>query len=321
MTDLSLSIVNANSRELLLSCLETVHAGLTADVEVEIVVLDNASDDGSVEAVRKRFPDVRVIEQRFRAGFGANHNTIIRATTGRYVYVLNEDTESEDWGFARIVAEMDANPRTAALGPRIVDPEGRPQHSAWRFPSPAVALLGLPTLGRVGIAQSRGERPRAVDWVTGAAFVLRRETLEQVGLFDESFFMYFEEVDLCLRLRRAGWDVRYFPAVTVVHHESLFRAHIPEHRINEIWRGRRRYWSKHHSAAGARVAALATGCQYLGSAGIGLLRRDSVYRGTMWQHARNAWRSDGAGLRELAEEWNRRAGVGDHSSRGPNEPI
>jgi N-acetylglucosaminyl-diphospho-decaprenol L-rhamnosyltransferase len=321
VADLSLSIVNTNNRELLLACLETVQAGLGVDVAVEVVVLDNASDDGSVEAVRKRFPDVRLIAQGFRAGYGANHNTVIRATSGRYVYVLNEDTESEDWGFERIVAEMDAHPRVGALGPRIVDPNGRPQRSAWRFPSPAVALLGLPTLGRLGIAQSNGGRSRSVDWVMGAALVLRREALEEVGLFDESFFIYFEEVDLCLRLHGAGWGVRYLPDLTVVHHESQFSAKIPERRINEIWRGRRRYWSKHHSAAGARVAALATGCQYLGSAGIGLLRRDADYRRMMWQHARNAWRSDGAGLRELAEEWNRRAGAAEDGSRAPREPL
>src|SRR5205814_2192448 len=89
---------------------------------VEIVVLDNASEDGSVDAVRERFPDVRVIAQEFRAGFGANHNTVIRATAGRYVYVLNEDTTSDDWAFARLAAHLDTNPRIAALGPRVVYP-------------------------------------------------------------------------------------------------------------------------------------------------------------------------------------------------------
>src|SRR6266566_4125311 len=96
--DLSVSIVNTNSRELLLACLESL-----AGTDEEVVVLDNASEDGSAAAVRERFPDVRVIEQRHRAGFGANHNTVIRATTGRYVFVLNEDTTSDDWGFDRMV--------------------------------------------------------------------------------------------------------------------------------------------------------------------------------------------------------------------------
>src|SRR5207344_1682517 len=99
-------------------------------------------------------------------------------------------------------------------------------------------------------------------WVMGAALVLRREALDQVGLFDEDFFLYSEEVDLQTRLRRAGWETHYFPELTVVHHESQFSAGIPERRINEMWRSRHRYWQKHHSRMGARVAALAIGSQY-----------------------------------------------------------
>src|SRR5204862_3358270 len=126
--------------------------------------------------------------QPFRAGFAANHNTVIRATDSRYVYVLNEDTTSADWGVAQMVAFLDANPRVAGLGPRLVYPNGRHQSSAWRFPSPAVSVLGVPTLGRVGIVQSTGERSHRVDWAMGAALLLRRDALEEVGLFDEDFF-------------------------------------------------------------------------------------------------------------------------------------
>ena len=213
-------------------------------------MLDNASEDGSAAAVRERFPDVRVIEQRHRAGFGANHNTVIRATTGRYVFVLNEDTTSEDWGFERMVAHLDANPRVAALGPRLVYPDGRLQDSAWRFPSPATAALGLLTLGRAGIVQSGGTETRDVDWAMAAALLVRREALDEVGLFDEEFFIYSEETDLSRRLRRAGWRTQYFPSVTVVHHESQFSAGIPERRINEMWRGRHRYWRQAPLRAG-----------------------------------------------------------------------
>lgn len=286
-----------------------MQGSLTGDVNVEVIVLDNASQDGSADAVRRQFPGVRVIAQDFRAGFGANHNTVIRATRGRYVYVLNEDTVSDDWGFARLVSEIDAHPRVAALGPRLVYPDGRQQDSAWRFPTPLVTMLGVPTLGKVGVTQSRGKRPRQVDWVMGAALLLRRQALDVVGLFDESFFIYFEEVDLCLRLHRAGWEVRYFPKVTVVHHESQFSADVPERRINEMWRGRHRYWRKHHSAVGARLAGLATGVQYMGAAAGGVILRDAAYRARMRLHARNSWRVDGPGLREVAEEWNRSLGA------------
>jgi N-acetylglucosaminyl-diphospho-decaprenol L-rhamnosyltransferase len=311
LTDITVSIVNTNGRELLLACLESLRRSVTNDVDVEIVVLDNASEDGSAAAVRERFPEVRVIAQPFRAGFPANHNTVIRSTSGRYVFVLNEDTSSEDWGLARLVSEMDAHPTIAALGPKLVYPDGRRQPSAWRFPTPAVSLLGVPTLGRIGITQSNGVHPRSVDWVMASAILLRRRAVSEVGLFDTSFFIYFEEVDLCLRLRRAGWDVRYFPDVTVVHHESQSSATIPERRINEMWRGRHRYWRKHHGQVGARIAALATGAQYLGAAVAGFGRRSAAYRAQMRLHARNAWRVAGPGLREAAEEWNRRSAAID----------
>jgi GT2 family glycosyltransferase len=302
LTDLSVSIVNTNSRELLLACLASL-----AGAGGEIVVLDNASEDGSADAVRKRFPDVRVIRQDFRAGFAANHNTVIRATSGRYVYVLNEDTTSEDWGFDGLVAHLEANPRLAALGPELLYPDGRRQDSAWRFPTPFVSALGLPTLGKVGVKQSRGEAIREVDWVMGAALLLRREALDEVGLFDEEFFLYSEEVDLQLRLRRAGWKVEYFPQVSVVHHESQFSAGIPERRINEMWRSRHRYWRKHHSAAGARIAAVSTGAQYAARAAVSpLARADRSVTSRMLLHARDAWRVRGPGLRELADDWNGR---------------
>jgi GT2 family glycosyltransferase len=301
LTDLSVSIVNTGSRELLLACLETLPRG------ADVVVLDNASEDGSADAVRERFPGVRVIAQTYRAGFGANHNTVIRATEGRYVYVLNEDTTADDWAFDRLVAYLDANPRVAALGPRLVYPDGRRQDSAWRFPTPLVSALGLLTVGKLGVKQSRGERAHKVDWVMGAALVLRRDALDEVGEFDEDFFLYSEEVDLQFRLREAGWEVHYFPEATVVHHESQFSAEIPERRINEMWRSRHRYWRKHHGNVGARVAALATGGQYAVRAAVAPLARRSPQR--MLLHARDSWRVSGPGLRELADEWNARVGT------------
>ena len=205
-----------------------------------------------------------------------------------------------------MTAYLDAHPRVAALGPRLLYPDGRLQDSAWRFPTPIVSTLALATLGKVGITQSHGDAPRAVDWVMGAAVVLRREALEEVGLFDEDFFLYSEEVDLQARLHRAGWEVHYFPAVTVVHHESQFSAEIPERRINEMWRSRHRYWRKHHGGLGARVAALATGAQYAVRAVGAPLAQQNPRR--MLLHARDSWRVSGPGLRELADEWDGRVG-------------
>jgi GT2 family glycosyltransferase len=144
--------------------------------------------------------------------------------------------------------------------------------------------------------------------------MLRREALDEVGLFDEQFFVYSEETDLCRRLRDAGWRVQYMPEVTVVHHESQFSAGIPERRINEMWRARHRYWRKHHSPAGARVAAVATGAQYAARAALaGVLRRDDPGFGArMRLHARDSLRVRGPGLRELADAFNREAGDAAH---------
>src|SRR5205823_13335282 len=123
-----------------------------------------------------------------RAGFGVSHTPLITGTGGRYVSVRNEDTTAGDWAFDRILAYLDAHPRVAALGPRLVYPDGRLQDSAWRFPTPLVSTFGLLTIGKVGVTQSGGDAPRTVDWVMGAAVVLRREALEEVGVFDEDFF-------------------------------------------------------------------------------------------------------------------------------------
>ena len=258
-----------------------------------------------------------MIAQRHRAGFGANHNTVIRATRGRYVYVLNEDATVEPGSFERLVAYMDSHPEVGAAGPHIRYPDGRHQPSAWRFPSPATAALGTLTLSRVGIEQSRGDEPRRVDWAMGCALLVRREALDRIGLFDESFFIYSEETDLCRRLADAGYETHFLPQVTVFHHVSQFSAEVPERRINEEWRSRARYWRKHHSPLAARGTALLTGLQYAARAAVGEavlhlpegrrpVRIDPAAPARFRLHARNAWAGvRGPGLREYAEEWNR----------------
>ncbi len=306
MSDLTVSIVNHNGRETLLPLL----AALEGE---EVVVLDNASEDGSVAAVRKRFPDVRVIEQDFRAGFGANHNRVIQETSGDFVLLLSHDAEPQAGAVATLHAFAEGRPRAALVAPRLRYPDGRPQTSAWRFPSPTVAALSTFTLGRGGVVQSKGAEARRVDWAMGAALLLRREALDEVGLFDEGYFMYSEETDLCLRLAEAGWERWYVPAATVIHHDTVMRAEMPRERIAEEWRSRRRYWREHHSAAGVRVAEAATGLQYEARAWISAVanrvRPGSYDRGfpaRMRLHAHSAWRGpEGPGLRELAENWNR----------------
>ena len=319
--DVTVAIVNTSSRDLLLACLESLENDPSRRVSAAIFVLDNASDDDSVQRVRERYPGVHVVEQRYRAGFGANQNAVIEGTSSRYVYLLNEDTVSEPGSLDVLVEYMDAHPQVGVVGPKIVGPDGRLQASAWRFPSPGRAALGTLTLGRAGVVQSGGASPRRVDWAMGCALLVRRQALEQVGVFDEELFMYVDETDLCRRLADAGWETHYFPAVVVVHHVSQFSAAIPERRIVEHWRSLRRYWRKHHSKAGARIAAWCTGLQYAVRYGLVSAARilpserrpsfaTGAFAGRMALHVRNAWFGEtGPGLAEIAREWNERHGV------------
>jgi hypothetical protein len=325
--DVSVGIVNTSSRDLLAACLESLGRDEGRRVDAEFVVLDNASEDDSVELVRSRFPWVRVVEQPFRAGFGANQNTVFAQTSGRYFYILNEDTLSEPGSLDALVSYLDAHARVGALGPKIVYPDGRPQTSAWRFPSPARAAIGTLTLGRAGVVQSGGARTRRVDWAMGCALMVRRSAIEPMGLFDEGIYMYVDETDLCRRLAAAGWETHYFPEVVVVHLESQFSAAIPERRIVEHWRSRRRYWRKHHSRPAARLAAFLTGAQFaVRSAVVSVLRRlpegrrpayaNRAFSASLNAHVRNAWFGEtGPGLAELAREWNER-----HRVSPPEDP-
>ena len=288
-------------------------------------MLDNASTDGTAEAIREQYPGVGVIEQPFRAGFGANNNTLIRATTAPYVYLLNPDTVSEEGSVRRLADVLDRERRAAAVGPRVVFGDGRTQDTAWRFPSPLMCLRGAVTLGRGGLTQSDSATPRRVDWAMACALMVRRTALDEVGLFDEGFFMYSEETDLERRLADAGWEVRFTPAVTVVHHQGRSSATVPERRVNEQWRGRERYWLKHHSGPGRRIAATALGVQYALLAAIGsvLLRLPERWRpvpvtssdpATWRLSARNAFVGvRGPGLEELAAEFNSR-----HAAAAPD---
>jgi hypothetical protein len=217
-----------------------------------------------------------------------------------------------------MVAYLDAHPRVGALGPGVVYPDGRHQPSAWRFPTPGAAAIGTLTLGRAGIEQSTGRAAKRVDWAMGCALLVRREALDEVGLFDERFFIYTEETDLCRRLGAKGWETHYAPEITIAHHVSQFSANVPERRIVEHWRSRHRYWAKHHSPLGAQTAAALTGLQYAvrGAVSSALARlpeerrpsfASSVNAASLRLQARNAWRGEtGPGLAELADEWNAR---------------
>ena len=314
--DVTISIVNHGTRELLLACLESL-----AEVDAETVVLDNASEDGSAEAVRERFPDVRVVAQKYRAGYGANHNTVIRATKGRYVFVLNADMQVPAGTVERLVAYLDAHPEVALVGPLVRGPDGRQQPSALRLMTIPMQLVWVLTLGQRGAVVSRGMVPKRVGAVAVGAALFRRQALDDIGLFDEAYFMYGEESDLAKRMEKRGFERHYLPTAEVLHHGQRSTAQFPERQINETWRSLDLYLTRHHSPLEGRVMRLLTGLGYAlavvaAEVGNHLPPRLRPPAADSWDpavyrlHVRNAFSGiREPGFRELAEDWNRTHGA------------
>jgi N-acetylglucosaminyl-diphospho-decaprenol L-rhamnosyltransferase len=199
-------------------------------MDLDVTVVDNASSDGSPEMVAADFPWVRLIRNDRNLGFGAAHNQALRIAEGRYLLVLNSDATPAAGALQTLVDFLDADPRVAVAGPRLRYPDGRVQPSRRRFPTVATLLLESTQLQRFSpdnqvlrryyVADQSDDEPQEVDWLVGACLCVRASAAAEVGLFDERFFMYSEEMDWCRRFRAAGWGVAYVPQSEVVHVEG-----------------------------------------------------------------------------------------------------
>lgn len=316
---LAVAIVAHSNRALLLEALAAVTGPGAATEPCSILVLDNASKDGTCAAVRESFPSVELLEQSYRAGFGANHNRLLERSTADYHLVLNDDATVEPGAIDVLVAYLDAHPDVAVAAPTVVYPDRRHQATCFRFPDPARCFVSLATLGQAGIEQHITGAPAAVDWASGCALLLRRSAIEVTGPFDEGFYMFSEETDLQQRLRQRGFATHLVPAAIVRHHVRASTSADPSRRIVEFWRSRRRYWAKHHPGFSGTAARTALAGQYAALSGLsrlpplpGPLRRlsPSLPRSELDLHVRNALEgATGPGLRESAVEWNREHGV------------
>lgn len=229
--ELSIVVVNWNTRPQLLACLESI-ARFGAYKRHETWVVDNASSDGSVDAVRATFPDVQVIANSSNVGFAAATNLAIAQSSGTYVLVLNSDTEVLPGAIELLCEELARNPTVGIVGPRLINPDGSPQRSAWSgYPGVRSALIDGFYLWRltprivgnqeVSLRESRSTTAVAVDHVLGAAMLVRREALENVGGLDDGYFLFLEETDWCRRMQKAGWQIVYQPQAALVHHGQL----------------------------------------------------------------------------------------------------
>jgi N-acetylglucosaminyl-diphospho-decaprenol L-rhamnosyltransferase len=302
--ELSFCVVNTNGGPLLARCLDAIERTAPADVDYEVLVLDNASDDGSAEAARGR-SRVRLIELERRAGKAANDSTLMQAASGRFCLLLNEDAELCDGAPDALLNALRADPRAAAAGAQLLAPDGTPQPCAWRLPTVWTALAGAVFLHRIATVQSGGDAVRAVGWVQSSALLVRREAAAQVGWLDPDFFVYSDETDFQKRLHDAGWRVLYVPQARAVHHEQLSTdAAAAARRITEFHRGRDRYMRKHHSALAALAVRALTAWAYAlrAVAALALPGRDAR---RMALHASRALLPGrGEGLREAAAAFN-----------------
>ena len=224
--DLSITICSWNTREFLRACLESISA-LREETNLEVIVVDNASEDGSVQMVQADFQWVRLEAMKENLGFGRGHNHAFATAHGRYLMPLNSDTEVHPGALRAIVEFMDKNSDVGVLGPKLLNPDGSLQFSCRRFPNPVAALFRNTFLGRLFpknkftrdylMQDWQHNEQRDVDWVSGAGFCMRRELYERIGGFDEQFFMYLEDVDLCYRTHEAGFRVVYFPEAVITH--------------------------------------------------------------------------------------------------------
>ena len=228
--DLSICVVSWNTRELLRQCLLSVYNS-TRGIDSEVLAVDNASADGSAEMVRREFPAVRLFVNKVNAGFAAGSNVAIRNCTGRYVLLLNSDTVVMPGTLGSMMEFLEDNPETGVVGCKLLNPDGTAQLSHRKFPSLTWDYVRTILLSKAyhhfkrlrGVLDPlvHGDGPdgrRSVDWVSGACLMTRRKVFDGIGLLDERFFMFCEEIDWCYRARRAGWDIHYLPDARVIHY-------------------------------------------------------------------------------------------------------
>jgi N-acetylglucosaminyl-diphospho-decaprenol L-rhamnosyltransferase len=223
MTTIAIVIVNYNTCEHLRRCL----ASIREDDEVEVIVIDNHSSDGSVEMVQGEFPRVTLLAQQTNTGYGAAANAAIAECNADYVLLLNSDTLLQTESAAALRDYLESYPQAAIVGPRLHNIDGTLQPSCYPRPTPFFLFLEESLLGRLvaympGLRQRylrtwRHDKARIVPWVLGAALAIRRSAFAETGGFDPTYFMYFEEIDLCQRLRTQGWQIHFAPVTTIVH--------------------------------------------------------------------------------------------------------
>jgi GT2 family glycosyltransferase len=264
--DLSVIIVNWNTRDLLGKCLSSLYETLQG-IDYEIVVVDNASMDGSTAMVRHSFPEVRIIENRENLGFARANNQAMAVSKGQYFLLFNSDAFATPGAIQSLVNLAKVQPDIGVVGPQLLNLDGSFQASHTPFPTLRQEFLMLTGLGRLLVSRwypSRGPEenrgPQVVDYVEGACMLVRRKVFEELGGLDEGYFMYVEEVDWCYTMKQAGWQVWYQPAAKVFHVGSGSSKHRRAEREADLYRSRVQFFRKHYDDRTASLLKLQIYC-------------------------------------------------------------
>lgn len=260
---LSVIIVNWNVRDLLRDCLRSIER-VRDDPELEVIVVDSASADGSVGMVQTEFPWVRLIPCDENVGFPRGNNIGLAEARGHYLLLLNPDTIVQDDALMILRDYLTAHPDVGALGPMLLNPDGSVQSSRRRFPTPATGFFestwlegAAPgVLHRYYALDLPDDTTADVDWLTGACIMVPRAVYEQIGGLDEGYYMYSEELDWCRRIKTAGWRVVYHPVARIVHHVGKSSEQAVTARHINFQRAKLRYYRKYHGRAVAGALRL-----------------------------------------------------------------
>jgi N-acetylglucosaminyl-diphospho-decaprenol L-rhamnosyltransferase len=323
--ELSFCVVNTDQRALLLRGLDAIgreREGLP--FASEVLVLDNASLDGSAQAARAHGAVDEVLALERRTAKSINDSTLMQRARGRFALLLNEDSELQPGATLALWRALESRPDAGAAGAALLRPGGDVAGpSAWRFPGPSTALsfaLGMQGRWAVQSGGSSGE-VRAVDWAQSSALLVRVAAARSIGWMDPTYFVYSDEVDFALRLRGAGWRTLHVPAARAVHHEQLSTGSVPERRIVEMSRNRDHYMRAHHGPGAARAVRWLTAFGYAERALAALVLPGHDPR-RYWRHVTATLRPGrGEGLREAAEAFNReRTGIDGGAAGGGGLP-
>jgi GT2 family glycosyltransferase len=254
--DISIIIVNWNTKELLLECVSSIKQDAN-NYKVEIIVVDNASKDGSPQALKDLHPDLKLIQNKENLGFAKANNIGIKLSSGKYICIVNSDVELRKDCLATMYNYMNKHPQIAVLGPKVYYPDMSSQVSCTNFPTIWNNFCEASGLQRI-FPHSKifsGEYMNYyhhnailnVDSLVGCFLMVRRNVIDQVGLLDERFFIYSEEVDWCKRFRNAGWDIIFLPDASVIHHDASSSSKYPLRFSAELLKSKIKYWKKHRS--------------------------------------------------------------------------